>query len=244
MFGPRRVLRLGIVLAALLIALLPTRALASSPGQLHEHAEVREPMVFDLVRGLGAKRGEFEVNTLLRYSTAEQRLQWAPEVEWVLADGIALELELPMVGTHLEAIKLAGQITLPRRHGRGFIDGIQGIVELPLADHPEHFTGLYLAGWQIDRLSLLTMVGPRVESSWVGPLPIAGVINFAAFLDVSPRAVVGLEIDSVIGATPELTVMPQLHLQLQERLRMQAGAGMGWSPEGLSMIVGMRLIFE
>lgn len=244
MLGPCHLLRLGILLVVLLVALLPTRALASSPSQTQEHAEVREPMVFDLVRGLGAKRGELEVNTLLRYSSAEQQLRWAPEIEWVLADGMALELELPMAGTHLEAIKLAGQLTLPRRGGRRFIDGFQGIVELPLADHPKHFTGLYLAGLQLNRVSLLTMVGSRVESSWPGALPVAGVINFAAFFDVNPSTVVGLEIDSVIGATPELTVMPQVHLQLSERLRMQGGAGMGWSPEGLSMLAGLRLIFE
>ncbi|MCC6964995.1 MAG: hypothetical protein IT391_01760 [Nitrospira sp.] len=69
-------------------------------------------MVFDLVRPLGARRGEVEFNTLglvpltrktrkvddvtdllglVRRSPDTQGVEWAPEAEFVLTDGIALE---------------------------------------------------------------------------------------------------------------------------------------------------------
>lgn len=73
---------------------------------------IPEPMVFDLVRPLGARRGEVEFNTLglvpltrktrkvddvtdllglVRRSPDTQGVEWAPEAEFVLTDGIALE---------------------------------------------------------------------------------------------------------------------------------------------------------
>src|SRR5690606_33047962 len=69
---------------------------------------IPEPLAFDLVRGLGARKGELEVNVLLEVPVGGVP-HWAPEVEWALADGAALELELPIRGTELEAIKFASQ---------------------------------------------------------------------------------------------------------------------------------------
>jgi hypothetical protein len=221
------------------LALCSTPVRAAPPSEAHEQVHVREPMVFDLVRGMGAKRGEVEINALVRRDVAQQRLHWAPELEWVVADGVALELELPAVEDRLEAVKLASQFTLPRLRRRGFISGIQTIVEIPLLDHPTRFTGLYLAAMRVDRLSLLTMVGPRFDSSF------AGVVNFAMFVDVDPRAAVGIELDSVLGASPELMVVPQLHVQVNRRFRVQSGAGVGWSAHaGASVMFAIRLVFE
>ena len=201
-------------------------------------------MVFDLVRGLGAKRGELETNVLLRYAIAEPQLQWAPELEWVFADGMAVELELPAVDRELEAVKLAGQFSLPRRHS-GFRDGFQAIVEIPLAEHPTQLTGLYLAGVRFDRVSLLAMVGPRIDVARSHELPLASVVNFSAFVDVDPRTVVGVELDAIMGSSAALTAMPQLHFQIRPRVRVQGGAGLTWSAQhGASVLFAMRLILE
>ncbi len=78
-----------------------------------DQIQLPEPMVFDLVRGLGARAGELEANTLfmspLRRGHAE--LAWAPEVAWAPIDDLALELELPVANMELEAVKLALQQT-------------------------------------------------------------------------------------------------------------------------------------
>jgi hypothetical protein len=76
------------VLACLLGSGLSTVA---SGGQIHSGApqpepaavHIPEPMIFDLVRGLGARRGEFEVNVLTQVplnDTRSRAVEWAPEI--------------------------------------------------------------------------------------------------------------------------------------------------------------------
>ena len=85
---------------------------------------IAEPMVFDLIWPLGAKGGEGEVNVLslaplrhksrrsnhvadplglVRRSPDREGLEWAPEIEYAVYDGVELECEVPMENTHLEA---------------------------------------------------------------------------------------------------------------------------------------------
>jgi hypothetical protein len=43
--------------------------------------------MFDLVRGLGAKQGELEINSLTDFplnNTSNRSVEWAPEVEYAL----------------------------------------------------------------------------------------------------------------------------------------------------------------
>ena len=63
---------------------------------------IPEPMVFDLVRPLGAARGELEVNSLFRLPVArEGRLLWAPEVEYTFADGYGIAIFSPSTSGRL-----------------------------------------------------------------------------------------------------------------------------------------------
>ena len=114
------------------------------PGQF---PHIPEPLLFDLVRGLGSRAGEVEVNTLLvtRFRAGRVAVDWAPEVEWAFADGLALELELPMHERQLEAIKLAGQVTLPSSLAN-LTHGLQFIGEYLLTPREIELVGLYLAG--------------------------------------------------------------------------------------------------
>ena len=73
---------------------------------------ITEPMIFDMVRGLGAKKGEFEANVLAEILVDEygdRDIHWAPEVEFAVLDGFALELELPFVDGDTEAYKFAAR---------------------------------------------------------------------------------------------------------------------------------------
>ena len=51
-----------------------------------EHAVcLPEPLVFDLVRGLGARRSELETNVLGQFTiggSSNRKIHWAPEVEY------------------------------------------------------------------------------------------------------------------------------------------------------------------
>lgn len=198
---------------------------------------IPEPLMFDLVRGLGARRGELEVNTLLVVPVGAVPY-WAPEVEWAFADGAAIELELPIHGTKLEAIKFASQLTLPSRrpHSRftqaRFIQGVQTIMEMPLHGPPLELSALYLAGLRVNPiLSFGLMVGPRVH---IQPEdPVALLHNLSVFADVGERATVGLETNVAVNRSGvELVALPQLHLQLGRRFRIQIGTGVSWASGG------------
>lgn len=111
-------------------------------------SHIPEPMVFDLVRPLGARRGELEINTLGLFplrnrgrsrsvrdvpdaleDTDETRIDWAPEIEYALFDDFAVELELPFEDEKLVAYKFAAQWTLGTTMDGKMIHGTQGIAE-------------------------------------------------------------------------------------------------------------------
>lgn len=208
------------------------------------YPHIPEPLYFDLVRGLGAKRGEFEFNVL---TTADFRpyggVGWAPEVEWAFADRYAIEFEIPMHDGRLEALKLAQQGTFRERRPN-FIHGWQVIVEGKLEGVGE-FTALYLAGRRFGRrTSMLAMLGPRVavDSSETGAELL---VNPSVFVDIDERFTIGLENNAVIdGRDSSLRSLPQLHLQLGRHTRVQVGGGVEVSEDGLRPAVGIRLVIE
>jgi hypothetical protein len=206
---------------------------------------IPEPLNFDLVRGLGARKGELEVNMLLHVPVGGMP-HWAPEVEWAFADGAAIELELPFRGDELESIKVASQLTLPTRGRRPqFIQGAQSIMEAPLHGGPLELTALYLAGYRFNRiLSVGWMVGAR---GYVRPdNPVSFLHNLSVFADADERVAVGLETNlAVNGESVEVLALPQLHLQLGRRFRIQVGAGVSWaSGNNGTVVFVMRPILE
>jgi hypothetical protein len=134
---------------------------------------IPEPMVFDLVRPLGARRGELEVNVLSLFPFGSRRREratrWAPEIEYALFDGFAVELEFPFEDEELEAYKLALQGTFGRSADERFIHGWQTILEPDTRFADWELTGLYLWGREWTRSwSSLGMIGGRTVVGDVG----------------------------------------------------------------------------
>lgn len=119
-----KALVLYLVAAATLFAQDPNEGTLSSVKP-----RIPEPLVFDLIRPLGAERGELEVNTLVRYK-ANSAIQWVPEVGYAFAKGYGLEFELPLEDTSIDTHKAALQSTLPGPWKKKFIHGWQGIGEV------------------------------------------------------------------------------------------------------------------
>jgi hypothetical protein len=211
------------------------------------YPHIPEPLVFDLVRGLGADRDELEANTLIVVTPTRTgaRVDWAPEVEWAFARGYAIEFELPMVNAKLHALKMALQGTFPDR-SRRFIHGWQFIAEQPF-DASTELSFLYLAGGRPKngKLSLFAMTGLMV-------LPIAhrteivrALVNPSIFGDLSETVTIGLETNWSIGHRHfEGLVMPQIHLQIGRRFRLQIGGGAAAYGRSIMPAVAMRLILE
>lgn len=210
---------------------------------------IPEPMSFDLVRGLGAHKGEVETNIL---ATARPRsgqwgeTTWAPEVEWAIIDGLAVEAELPMVDRELEALKLAVQWTAPLGSER-FTHGLQAIGEAALGHAGADAAVLYLAGLRVQQWSLFAMAGGRAARHGQETHTEA-LLNPSVFYDANEALTLGIE-TNLAASTARLTrpggqVVPQVHWQLSRRCRVQAGGGVEWHDGVPGATATTRIILE
>jgi hypothetical protein len=221
--SPRAPVLLGVALLSL--------SSAAAQAQSHGAGAVvpmPEPMVFDLVRPLGAKRGELEVNTLFQQSTQRGApLEWAPEIEWAFRDGLAIEAELPMVNGEVKTYKGALQGTLtPSRSGR-FQHGWHVIGQQVLADRSLSADLLYLAGYRPwPRVTVFSMSGAR-RSVIDGDVTVQTVQNTSLFYQPSSRVILGLETNLVLGAADRRAqlIMPQVQLEVAGRYLVEFGLG-------------------
>lgn len=237
------------------------------PGAEDKSAEddsprIPEPMVFDLVRPLGAKRGEFEVNTLgifplRRAQPVEGDLpdalgletndvEWAPEIEYAIRDGLALEFELPFEGGTLGAYKAAAQWTFGTGFQNHFIHGTQLIVQYDRRPATWVPTLLYLAGVRFDeRWSALGMFGLRGDTGAADPGDRLNFIaNLSVFADVSAHLTMGLEanFEQTLAGKTALLMMPQVHWEVTDFFMIQGGAGARISDEKTVPEVAARVI--
>jgi hypothetical protein len=216
---------------------------------------IPEPMIFDLVRGLGARRGEFEVNVLsiAPFQSGKPKYEWAPEVEWVPWDGFGVEFEVPIFNTSIAALKAAAQYTFGTALDDAFIHGTQGILYYDLRTGDWIPTGLYLAGLRLDETwSLFSMwgmsVGPQIFPFSDEP-PRRGtdlIVNLSLFANVTERLVLGVETNfsRQLRGPSEFLLMPQAHLEVSKRLKAQFGVGLRDDAEGSFPEIGFRLIWE
>lgn len=230
---------------------------------------IPEPMVFDLVRPLGAKRGEGEVNILgivplgrrsrtvddaadplglVRRSPDTQGLEWAPEIEYMVRDGLAVEFELPMENASVEAYKVAGQGTFGTLWDHRYIHGAQVIAQYDRDPGLWTTTWLYLAGFRFDDTwSVFGMFGPRFEHGrQVGGRNTELLGNVTLFADVTDRLVMGVEtnVGQVLNGSTVLLIMPQVHYEVGSHWMIQGGVGVRMTDDLTIPEAGFRVIRE
>lgn len=224
---------------------VPALLLVPLPAAAQDVPHIAEPMVFDLVRPLGARRGELEVNTLVQrnLSGSERTVEWAPEIELAVADGYAVELELPLEGRRVTDYKLGLQGTFGTLNGGRGIHGVQ-YLGLWNREHRRWDSSLlYVVGNRFGpRTSTLSMIG-------VGDVGAAGaearalLVNHTSFYDLADPTVIGVEVNLRIGRERTALVMPQIQQDIGARFQLQAGIGTvrhegdAWRPRA-----GIRLI--
>ncbi len=229
---------------------------------------IPEPMVFDLVRPLGEHRGAAEINILslfpignhgrvLQYvdplgivhnSYDKSRVEWAPEYEVAIRDGLAIEFELPFEAGTLEALKTAAQWTIGTAFDDHYIHGIQTIIE-PTVDFKEwNIVLLYIGGYRFDEVwSSLFMIGGR---SIFGGAGVHGetelLFNFSTFANVSSHFTLGLE--SNFGYTDDghasLLLTPQVHYEASDHFIIQTGLAVGFEEHDVSPFWVLRSIYS
>ncbi|MET0336589.1 MAG: hypothetical protein ABW063_02395 [Caulobacter sp.] len=226
---------------ALLVTFSPFVAQAAA------YPHIPEPMVFDMVRPLGAARGELEINTLAQkdLSGRHDAVEWAPEIEIAFAQGMAIEFELPIENRTITDYKMGLQGTFGTfNNGRG-VHGVQYLGLYNRQSGRWENTALYLIGHRFgERFSTMSMAG-------VGDVTIDGdegsnfIFNHTTFYDTSDATTLGLEFNLRTGAGRYALLMPQVHQKLAPGLNVQAGVGAVkadgevWRPRA-----GLRLIKE
>ena len=202
-----------------------------------ESVEIPEPLMFDLVRGLGAKQGELEINALADFpinNAVNRGVEWAPEIEYALFDNFAIELEFPMNNFELEAFKMAVQWTIGASKSHKFIHGIQVIGEKYIHDDILELNFLYVPAYRFNATwSAIGLFGVMLESGADTPQKNYTVLlNASVFADINKHTVVGVEINNtdpsfqgVDDNEMELLVLPQVHYEFDSGFSFQVGAG-------------------
>ena len=131
--------------------------------------EVPEPLLFDLVHPLGVRKNSVEFNTLaiMPWSASNATpdddpfgsgtstfdkggIEWAPEVEYAIADNLAVEFEFPFESSTLEEYKLGLQWTIGTAFDDRYIHGFQTLFQPTTEWREWNSTLLYLGGIEID----------------------------------------------------------------------------------------------
>lgn len=226
-----------------------------------DQPRIPEPMVFDLMRPLGAHQGELEANVLGLFPIASRGgdngvpdalglpgngVEWAPEVEYALMDGFTLELELPFENTHVAAYKGGAQWTFGKAFGNTFIHGAQLIVEYERQPASWLPTLTYLAGLRIDRIwSVFGMFGFRGVTNPEDPGDeLDGIMNVSVFADVAPQVTLGVEtnLSESLGGKTNFLLMPQVHWEITDHFMFQGGIGARITDQNTLAEASVRLI--
>jgi hypothetical protein len=241
------------IISAVFSLSFPTIGNSSESDSSSTYPHIPEPMVYDLVRPLGASKGELETNTLLQYDFVHDRVEPSPEVEYAFLDGYAIEFEVDTFipvgsGTFTPVItgyrpSLQGTFSYPKSHH--FVHGWQYTGEYYTGEKRYSNTALYLFGYQFnEHWSTLNMAGMR-HTEFDSKGYFAGLLNSTLFYSLSSKLVMGLEVNWEYKPTlPDRTlIMPQAHVRLTKHLNLQFGVGMKRAIHRNFLHSAMRLIF-
>ncbi|MEG8039590.1 hypothetical protein QP166_09625 [Sphingomonas sp. LR60] len=208
--------------------LLATMLLATGAAAQTAYPAIPEPMIFDMMRPLGAQKGEMEINALAMTTSPfrPREAEWAPELEYAFADGKAIEFELPFNGARLEALKLGLQAAFGSSADGRSAHGVQylGIYDRDTGRYSNAL--LYMAGHRFNaRWSTMNMIGLDDIALKRRNGRNAMLLNHATFYDVNAGTVAGVELNVADGAERLVRVAPQLHQRLADKINVQAAAG-------------------
>ena len=204
---------------------------------IKQTVSIPEPLMFDLVRGLGARQGELEINSLADFPLndgSSRGVEWAPEIEFALFDNLAIEFELPFNDFELEAYKMAIQLTIGSAKNNKFIHGIQVIGESYIHDDILELNFLYVPAYRFNEVwSAIGLFGLMLESGADTPdKNYTIILNASVFADLNERTIVGVEInnsDAVIQEiddnSMDLLILPQVHYEFDSGFSFQFGVG-------------------
>lgn len=242
---------------------------ASLPLKLH-HAE---PLYIDLMRDLGARKGEKEWNFAMGVTENGGYYELTPlvEYEWAPMDRLGLEVEVPFVlysgekqpyqspGSRMEGLKIAGQYTflVSEKYYTSMAVGYINELEFnAFKDYNKRIlTGniynpffVVAKGWGKDKhWSTLIYTGPQFIHHFEGNhLNVNWQINTSVhYLIPHTKNFIGLEIDKDISKERfNLTLRPQMRVAIKDNLVLGLVAGIPTNRTYEGFSGFARLIYE
>lgn len=266
-------------IGVVIFSLAPTLSLI---GQKHSETDTlkpakiqhAEPLYIDLIRDLGARKGEKEWNVglgltdKLNFDSYEALVEY----EWAPIDRLGLEVELPFTfysplaeglseglpANRLNSLKLAGQWTFLVKPQWGSSMAIGYINELEFADFNSLTSSNLLIGnvynpflvvakhWGSSFHSLI-YTGPKITQSFVQTRwDIAYEMNTSLhYLIPSSRNFIGVEFNkSWAGSDFDMTIRPQMRLGIADNLLIGIVVGIPVERENERISSFLRLIWE
>lgn len=230
--------KLGCTTLILMLSLIFSFATAASansaidnPGDAALSSEIPripEPMVFDLVRPLGVRKGDAEANVLVSHSLRRNgHTEWAPEFEFGFMDNYAIEFELPFDNLSLSEYKLGLQGTIGTLLNNHFIHGWQVLFQHDRHKKAYSADFLYLAGYRWNTgISTFNMAGVR-RDDFERDGRFVGVVNSSWFYDYSEKLTVGIELNNEFEERGRWNYLltPQIHWDFTQNTTLQLGVG-------------------
>lgn len=255
-------------LDSLFIEEIETPKTNQKPKVLHA-----EPLYIDLIRDLGARKGEKEWN--LGFGMQDNRnydeFEALIEYEWAPIDRLGLEVELPVSlysfrngnrdGTipsnKLESIKVAGQYTFLVSEKRSTSLAIGYIHEFELVDFDQLgnenafrgnvFNPFLIAAkrWGSNYHSLI-YTGPVIEKAFGGKANVGFEVNYNLhYMVTGTRNFIGLEVNQEIhGGKSFATLRPQMRVGLAENLMIGIVSAIPIGQPDAGLGSFVRLIYE
>lgn len=231
-----------------------------------------EPLYIDLIRDLGARKGEKEWNVGLGLTDKERYDEYLAlvEYEWAPIDRLGLEVELPFSfyypingngtapGSRLNSLKLAGQYTflVSEEHKTSLAIGYIHEFEMnQFSDYQEEriFSGnaynpFFIAAkrWR-SNYHTLVYTGPFIQNHFGVPgLEITWQINTNFHYMISgTRNFIGIEFNKeVTNEDFDMIVRPQMRVSIAENLLIGIVTGIPVSRENERFSSFLRLIYE
>jgi len=241
-------------LIIVVVLLLSCNSVLSQKKAIQETVSIPEPLMFDLVRGLGAKQGELEINTLAEFplnDASNRGVDWAPEIEYALFNNFAIELELPMNNLEIEAYKMAIQWTIGTSKDNKFIHGIQVLGESYVHADIFELNFLYVPAYRFNETwSAIGLFGVMLEYGSDSPDKNNTIIlNASVFADINKNTVVGVELNNTNAMFQkaddnemELLVLPQVHYEFDHGFSLQFGLGSRFSHGNIDGSAVLRVV--
>lgn len=232
-----------------------------------------EPLYIDLIRDLGARKGEKEWNigTGLQDKRNFDEIQTLIEYEFAPIDRLGFEVELPFTfysfrnrenknagpSNHLESIKLATQWTFLVSERRNLSAAVGYIHEFILLDfnkitNRQLFKGnaynpflIVAKRWGSNYHSLI-YTGPKLEKEFNQSLDLTYQINYNLHnLVPGTRNFLGLEMNQEIHQGKSiLTLRPQMRLAISENLMIGIVSAIPIGQPDAGLGSFMRIIYE